>query len=81
MYACVCKGITEAEARREIAGLTSEEEVVERLGLDDGGCCGRCRRTICAFFCQKADERTRPGCARSRWSQLLDAAAVAVPSR
>ena len=79
MYACVCKGITEDEANRAIAGLASEEEVVERLGLDDGGCCGRCRRTICAFFCQKKDEPARPGCAGNRWSRLLHAA-TAVPS-
>jgi bacterioferritin-associated ferredoxin len=47
MYVCLCKGLTESEVRRVgEAGLVDSSSLVERFGLDDDECCGRCARNI-----------------------------------
>ena len=50
MYACICRGITEADVRRAgRAGDLTPERLVGVLGLDDAGCCGRCAESIEPF--------------------------------
>lgn len=50
MYACICRGITEADVRRVgAAGITAPAQLVGVLGLDDERCCGRCAVHIEAF--------------------------------
>ena len=43
MYLCLCKGLTEDDVRHAArAGCTTGSALIERLGLDDEICCGRC---------------------------------------
>lgn len=50
MYACICRGITEADVQRVgRAGITAPEQLVAVLGLDDEGCCGRCALDVQDF--------------------------------
>lgn len=50
MYACICKGITEADVRRVGgAGITAPGELIAVFGLDDESCCGRCAIGVEAF--------------------------------
>lgn len=43
MYACVCRGITEAEVRDAGgAGVLGASDLIAVLGLDDEACCGQC---------------------------------------
>lgn len=51
MYVCLCKGLTESDIQRigqssphSFEGL--QQQLVDRLGLDDEECCGRCARNI-----------------------------------
>ena len=51
MFVCICKALTEAEARqllnRSDTDPEDEEAVVAALGLDDeDACCGRCRLNV-----------------------------------
>jgi bacterioferritin-associated ferredoxin len=51
MFVCICKGIRESEVRQLVAGRCVEPELVlEVLGLDDPGVCGRCPREISAII-------------------------------
>jgi bacterioferritin-associated ferredoxin len=50
MYACICKGITEADVRGAgRAGIMAPGQLVAVFGLDDEGCCGRCAVDVQAF--------------------------------
>jgi bacterioferritin-associated ferredoxin len=50
MYACICRGITEADVRRVgRAGVTAPDRLIAVLGLDDERCCGRCALQVGAF--------------------------------
>ena len=50
MYACLCRGLTEADVRRAgQAGALTPASLVPALGLDDAGCCGRCAEDIEVF--------------------------------
>lgn len=43
MYACVCRGITEARVRAcGTQGITRPDGLIAALGLDDPATCGRC---------------------------------------
>lgn len=51
MYVCLCKGLTESDIRRigqsiPVSSECLQEQLLERLGLDDEECCGRCTRNI-----------------------------------
>lgn len=82
MYACVCKGITESQVQDIVAeGPVSAESLVQRLGLDESQCCGRCRRIVCAYFCSANAEGATPGCRGSRLGLALDAAAASPQRR
>jgi bacterioferritin-associated ferredoxin len=50
MYACICRGIAEADVRRVgRAGIVAPDALIAVLGLDDQRCCGRCAATIERF--------------------------------
>lgn len=43
MYACSCRGLTEAAVRRAGRdGARTPDALIHRFGLDAEGCCGRC---------------------------------------
>ena len=45
MYLCVCKGVRVSEAVDAVrSGARSPESLINRFGLKDGECCGRCAR-------------------------------------
>jgi bacterioferritin-associated ferredoxin len=47
MYACVCRGLTEADVRQVGSrGAVSPDLLVTVLGLDHASCCGRCLRRL-----------------------------------
>ena len=47
MYACLCKGLTEADIQRAIGQAgSSSAGVIAALGLNDESVCGRCPRDI-----------------------------------
>jgi bacterioferritin-associated ferredoxin len=61
MYACICRGITEADVRRAGgAGITAPDRLIAVLGLDDERCCGRCAVQIEEFV-----ELAREGASRA----------------
>jgi bacterioferritin-associated ferredoxin len=50
MYACLCRGLTDADVRRAgQAGALTPASLVPALGLDDAECCGRCAEDIDMF--------------------------------
>ena len=80
MYACICKGITEAEVRRVLdSRFGSSDELIATLGLADSDCCGRCRRAISAFFCPEPEEAPVQFLVRGRLRKLLASAVPAQP--
>ena len=51
MYICLCRGITEAQARELWRqGFTSAEALIEHLRLRDDEACGYCERHIDEFM-------------------------------
>ena len=64
MYACICRQITEGAVRRcGQSGVTAPDDLIAVLGLDDSGCCGRCREHVHEFVelaCQGAAQRAEP---------------------
>lgn len=47
MYVCVCIGVTEDHVRSAgRAGITTADELIAALGLDEPICCGRCTLNI-----------------------------------
>jgi bacterioferritin-associated ferredoxin len=61
MFLCSCKAITEGQVRalgRE--GIVSAEALIDALGLDDPGCCGRCVREIGTFTAVAGGARGAP---------------------
>lgn len=51
MFVCICKGIRESDVRELVAGRCVDPDLVlEVLGLDDPGICGRCPREISAII-------------------------------
>jgi len=60
MYLCLCKGLTETDVRAVAqAGLTSPEELIDALALDDEFCCGRCALEIDSFVAVAKEEWAR----------------------
>lgn len=50
MYACICRGVSEADVRRAgRIGITAPDDLICVLGLDDERCCGRCVAQIGEF--------------------------------
>jgi bacterioferritin-associated ferredoxin len=50
MFACLCRGVTEADVYRAgRQGAVASEALVSALGLDDSRCCGRCIKRIDQF--------------------------------
>lgn len=50
MYACICKGITEAEVKRVgRSGIVGAHALIATLGLNDAECCGRCVEDVEQF--------------------------------
>ena len=50
MYACICRGITEAAVRQAgHAGVIAPGALIMVLGLDDDACCGRCANRVQDF--------------------------------
>ncbi len=50
MYACICRGVTEAEVRQAgRAGVVSPGALISVLGLDDDACCGQCPERVQEF--------------------------------
>lgn len=80
MYACVCKGITEAEVRRVLERrFASTDELIATLGLADSDCCGRCRRAIRAFFCPETENAPVELLVGGRLRKLLASSVAAQP--
>ena len=47
MYVCLCQAITDKQVRQlGLSGITSDEGLIEALGLDDEECCGFCMHHI-----------------------------------
>ena len=45
MYLCVCKGVRVSEAQDAVRlGARSAESLIDRFGLKDLECCGRCAK-------------------------------------
>ena len=45
MYLCICKGVRVSEAVDAVrSGARSPESLINRFGLRDAECCGRCAR-------------------------------------
>ena len=50
MYLCLCKGLTEADVKRQArCGSRCVEALIADLGLEDDDCCGRCAMDACEF--------------------------------
>lgn len=50
MYACICRGITEARVREAgRAGITAPDALIAGLGLDNERCRGRCAAHVGEF--------------------------------
>jgi bacterioferritin-associated ferredoxin len=50
MYICLCKGLTESDVRKvAMETALNPEALIQRLGLDETDCCGRCARNIESF--------------------------------
>jgi bacterioferritin-associated ferredoxin len=50
MFACICRGITEADVYHAgMQGAVGPAALVSVLGLDDDGCCGRCLDRVDEF--------------------------------
>lgn len=48
MYVCLCKALTESDVQQigRILGKPDAGSLIDALGLNDKGCCGRCARNI-----------------------------------
>jgi bacterioferritin-associated ferredoxin len=47
MFVCSCKAVTESRVQAlGRAGVLSAPALIDALGLDEPGCCGRCVRDI-----------------------------------
>ena len=82
MYVCICKGITEDELRAQLAArLGSADELIEVLGLDDPGLCGRCPASIREHFDDMAEVQARQqSYRRSRMGMALSNAMALPPA-
>jgi bacterioferritin-associated ferredoxin len=50
VYLCLCKGLTEADVKRQArCGSRGVEALIADLGLEDDDCCGRCAMDACEF--------------------------------
>jgi bacterioferritin-associated ferredoxin len=50
MFACICRGVTEADVYHAgMQGAVGPEALISALGLDDDVCCGRCLKRIDDF--------------------------------
>ena len=57
MYLCLCKAINDSQVRElGRAGVVSAGDLIEVLGLNQPGCCGRCQRRIDRFVAVAALE-------------------------
>ena len=57
MYLCLCKGLTEADVKRQARdGSRCVEALIVDLGLEDDDCCGRCAVDTCEFELVAASE-------------------------
>ena len=69
MYACICRGITEAEVRQAgRAGLVSPDGLIRPLGLNDDACCGHCAERIQDFVAVALEGATYGGTQLQRLS-------------
>jgi bacterioferritin-associated ferredoxin len=67
MYACICRGVTEADVRQAgRAGIIAPEELLTVLGLDDPRCCGRCAARIEDFVALARQGAAEAGTGRDR---------------
>lgn len=47
MFLCVCKGIRVSEAAEAVkSGARTPQSLINRFGLEDDDCCGRCASDI-----------------------------------
>jgi bacterioferritin-associated ferredoxin len=57
MYLCSCRAINDSHVRElGRAGVCAAEDLIEVLGLNQPGCCGRCQRRIDRFVAVAALE-------------------------
>jgi bacterioferritin-associated ferredoxin len=57
VYLCLCKGLTEADVKRQArGGSRCVEALIAGLGLEDDDCCGRCAMDTCEFESVAASE-------------------------
>jgi len=50
VYVCLCKGLTESDVKRQArAGYIPVTLLMDKLGLNDDDCCGRCANDVEEF--------------------------------
>jgi bacterioferritin-associated ferredoxin len=66
VYVCSCKAITASEVKNLAATGMRRDALVQALGLDEPGCCGRCLRDLDRLVLIAEDSIREPAVALAR---------------